>query len=98
MSPEQLADVLVGIARAQAAMAEAVASFSGGRWQDANSWNEHLLLSGVRRQDQTSPMITIVHLPTKLLDLATSPGRHGDQNLQAIALGEVARLTREAQA
>ena len=98
MSPEQLADVLVGIARAQAAMAEALASATPSTpWQKTPAWQSLLVASGVIQTSPTAVDPTLMTLPAKLAELAASPGSYGEQNLQAIARSEIARLTQQAQ-
>ena len=92
MNPQQLADLMVGIARTQAAIAAAVDRISGNSptssVQQAAGAIVHTMLT--RGTDRAA--ITFQNLPAKLLEGALAPGSLSDRELEKTAINEVSRL------
>jgi hypothetical protein len=92
MNPQQLADLLVGIARTQAAIVAAVDRTSGKSpsfevQQAAGAIVHTMLTRGTERA-----AVTFQNLPAKLLEGALAPASHAGKELEKTALNEVSRL------
>ena len=92
MTPQQLAELLVGIAKAQAAVLSAVErtfdkSTPSAVRQAAQQGLHGMLTHGTQRHP-----ITFENLPAKLLEGALAPGSLAGRELGQTALSEVTRI------
>ena len=91
MSPDQLAQLLVGIAKSQAALLEAISATLDKSpvpaLKQAAQNSVHALLGG-----QNKKAITLELLPAKLLEAALAPGSLSYREIQKTAQAEVSRL------
>ena len=92
MTPQQLAGLLVGIARSQAAVLTAVERVDSK--PSSNSIRQaaqQILHASLFRAGERRPA-TLQNLPQKLLDGALAPGSSADKDLEKTALADVTRL------
>ena len=97
MSPKQVADLLVGIAEAQAALLTAI----------TETFEKNAVVSEAKQAaarklyalqgGQNKKPITFEVLPAKLLQTALAPGSHAGKTIHQTALAEVERLLTQPQ-
>jgi hypothetical protein len=92
MTPQQLADVLIGIAQAQANIVSAIEakldkSMTHEVRQAIQSMNHAALTQG-----HTKKPVTLQNLPIKLLEASLAPGSASYREIEKTALTEAQRL------
>ena len=91
MNQQQLADLLVGIAKAQAAIVSAVERADPRASPAVRQAAQQLLHASLVRGTERHA-ITFENLPLKLLEGALAPGSLAGRALEKTALAEVSRL------
>jgi len=95
MSPAQLAELLVGIAEAQAAVLNAIsATYEKGavvsQAKQAADRNLHALQGGPNKRS-----VTLETLPAKVFQAALAPSSHAGKNIHQDTLAELERLLQQ---
>lgn len=92
MNAEQLADLLIGIAKSQAAILTAVErKLDKSATHEVRQALQQINHASLTRGADKIP-ITFENLPTKLLEAALAPGSVAGREIRSTALSEVTRL------